>query len=154
MNPKATKDAPVSFLHETQQEGRAVGGMTIKKDLDEAIGTVHMIRNQDMVTELKATKEEDLPGIKMALYCHDCRMLVAAGVGHGRRGKMRTVCGTCKSKKISSGRKEALESFYHIKENEQKNKERLAKQGPRDFSRPPRKKFKKRPAKNMQKKAK
>lgn len=144
----------VSFLHETQQEGRGEAAIKTKKDLDEAIETVHMIINPEATASIKAQKEEDLPGIKIALYCHDCRMLVAAGVGHGRRGKMRTVCGTCKSKKISSGRKEALESFYHIKENEQKNKERLAKQGPRDFSRPPKRKFKKRPAKNLQKKAK
>ena len=145
----------VSFLHETQQEGRGEAAIKTKKDLNEAIETVHMIINPEVVAEIKAQKEEDLPGIKIALYCHDCRMLVPAGVGHGRRGKLRTVCGTCKSKKISSGRKEALESFYHIKENEERNKERLAKQGPRDFSKPPRrKKFKKRPAKNLQKKAK
>lgn len=150
MTENKTKDAPVSFLHETQREGHGKAEIT-KKDLDEAIETVHMIINAEAAAEIHKQGVENIPGIKMALYCHDCRMIVAAGVGQGRRGKLRTVCGTCKSKKISSGRKEALESYYHIKENEQRNKERLEKRGKRDFSQAPRRK---KPAKNMQKRSK
>lgn len=150
MTENKTKDTPVSFLHETQREGHGTANIT-KKDLDEAIETVHMIINSEVVAEINEKGLENIPGMKMALYCHDCRMIVAAGIGQGRRGKLRTVCGNCKSKKISSGRKEALESFYHIKENEQKNKERLEKQGPRDFSKPH---HYKKPAKNLQKRPK
>lgn len=150
MTENKAKDTPVSFLHETQREGHGTANIT-KKDLDEAIETVHMIINPEALAEINKQGLENLPGIKMALYCHDCRMIVAAGVGQGRRGKLRTVCGTCKSKKISSGRKEALESFYHIKENEQRNKERLEKRGPRDFSQSaPHKK----PARNLRKRSK
>ena len=141
----------VSFLHETQQEGRGTSDIKTKKELDEAIETVHMILDPKIVAEIKSHKEEDLPTLKMDIYCHDCRTLVAPGVGQGRKGKMRTVCGSCKSKKISSGRKEALESFYHIKENEQRRKEKGIVLEKKDFSRPPRRKKRRKPARNLQK---
>ena len=119
---KDEKKKDDSFLHDTQMDGKGNAKMT-KKDLDEAIASVHMIMDVEVAKELKGKKTEDVDAIKMSIYCHDCRAIVPAGIGKGRKGKMRTVCGTCNSRKISSGRQEALESYYHIKENQARKKE-------------------------------
>ena len=105
-----------SFLHDTQLEGRGKGdsGKMPIEFLDEAIGNVHRIMKKDVLEEIKDKPIEELEPVKMAIYCHDCRGIVPPGIGKGFKGQMRTVCGLCNSKKISSGRREALESYYHI----------------------------------------
>ena len=128
-----------SFLHDTQIEGRSTGGKLPIEFLDEAIESVHMIMNKEVLPDVHGKKTEDIDAIKMALYCHDCNAIVPAGIGKGRKGKMRTVCGSCTSRKISSGRVEALEKFYHISKDKEPD-------APRRRSFPPKKKknFKKR----------
>ncbi len=101
-----------SFLHEAQQTGKATGKEE-SMNLDEAIDSVHKVINQEAVEHYKKTPEDKWEGAKMAIYCHDCRDIVPAGMATVR-GKTRAVCGKCKSKKISMGREEALVSFYHI----------------------------------------
>lgn len=111
-----TKSNEPSFLDETQREGKASGKVAIT-DLDKAIASVHVILEEDKVATLRNTKEEDLPTAKMVVYCHDCREIVPAGLGRTLRGKSRTVCGNCKSKKISMGQEEAIRKFYHLDKN-------------------------------------
>jgi len=110
---KQTKD---SFLDETQQEGRASSKMEIS-DLDQAIANVNVILDDAVVEKFRKTKEEDLPTAKMMVYCHDCKGVVPAGIGKTLRGNARTICGTCKSKKISMGTESALKKFYHLDDN-------------------------------------
>ncbi len=110
---KQTKD---SFLDETQQEGRASSKMEIS-DLDHAITNVNIILDDEVVKKFRTTKEEDLPTVKMTVYCHDCGETVPAGIGKTLRGNARTICGTCKSKKISMGTESALRKFYHLNDN-------------------------------------
>ncbi len=109
-----TKDnTKTSFLAETQQEGRASGKVQIS-DLDKAIAGVNVIMDEEVVSKIRNTKEEDLPTAKIAVYCHDCGELVSAGFGKTLRGNARTICGVCNSKKISMGREDALVRFYHL----------------------------------------
>ncbi|MCF7846502.1 MAG: hypothetical protein K9M51_00230 [Candidatus Gracilibacteria bacterium] len=112
-------DTSRSFLSETQQEGRAAGDIPLD-DLDKAIAGVTDILDPAAVELYRSQKEEDWPTCKMALYCHDCGGIVPAGVGQTLRGNPRTVCGTCGSKKISSGREEALRKFYHLDTDKKK----------------------------------
>ncbi len=108
-----------SFLHEAQQAGRASGKLEID-NLDEAIGAITHIIDEDVATQYKETEEEAWPRATMTVYCHDCRAIVPAGIGKTLRGNARTVCGNCHSKKISMGREEALRSFYHLAKAEDK----------------------------------
>ncbi|MCF7831063.1 hypothetical protein K9M41_03680 [Candidatus Gracilibacteria bacterium] len=110
---KQTKD---SFLDETQQEGRASGKVEIS-DLDQAIANVNVILDDEVVEKFRKTKEEELPTAKMAVYCHDCNKIVPAGIGKTLRGNARTICGICKSKKISMGIDTALKKFYRLDDN-------------------------------------
>ncbi len=109
-----------SFLAESQQAGRASGKVEIS-DLDKAIASVNSIMHEEVAQSIRDTKEDELPTAKIAVYCHDCRELVAAGFGKTLRGNARTVCGVCNSKKISMGREEALIRFYHL--NDRKHDE-------------------------------
>ncbi|MCF7812187.1 hypothetical protein K9M59_01130 [Candidatus Gracilibacteria bacterium] len=107
------KKDDVSFLDDTQREGKASGKVEVT-DLDKAIEAVHIILDKETVQTFREKKEEDLPTAKMVVYCHDCDEIVPAGVGKTLRGKPRTVCGNCKSKKISMGQEEAIRKFYHL----------------------------------------
>jgi rRNA maturation endonuclease Nob1 len=102
-----------SFLHEAQKFGKAPEKVEID-NLEEAITNVCNIMDQEAVSFFKNTKESEWKTVTMKIYCHDCRAIVPAGMGKTPRGKPRTVCGTCGSKKISSGREEALMQFYHL----------------------------------------
>ncbi len=109
-------DKPVSFLNEAQLEGKAQG--VVKMDLDEAISVMHKIISDEDLAVLAEKSDEDWEPLRMAIYCHDCRAIVPPGIsGHGKR--MRTVCGTCNSKKISSGREEALRKYYNVEKREE-----------------------------------
>jgi len=121
MNKK--DDRVASFLSDIQKEGKATGKIKLE-DFAEAMNNVSVIMNDDIAQAYKDKKEEDWPTATMAIYCHDCRDIVPAGMGKSLRGNPRTVCGSCNSKKISSGRKEALERFYHIEENKKKREDR------------------------------
>lgn len=112
-------DDNTSFLHEAQQEGRASDKVEIG-DLDKAIAGVTHVMDQEAADLYRNTDESEWPTSQMAVYCHDCRAVVPAGVGKTLRGNPRTVCGECHSKKISMGRKEALEKYYHIRTEEKK----------------------------------
>lgn len=110
-------DEKTSFLHEAQQAGRASDKVEIG-NLDQAIAGVTHILNDDVAAQYRDTDETSWPTSQMAVYCHDCRSIVPAGVGKTLRGNPRTVCGECHSKKISMGRQEALEKYYHIRTEE------------------------------------
>jgi hypothetical protein len=116
-------DRIISFLSDIQKEGKATGKIAIE-DFEEALAGVSVIMNKDIAQAYHDKKEEDWPTAKMAIYCHDCCDIVPAGIGKSLRGNPRTVCGICSSKKISSGRPEALESFYHIEENKKKREDK------------------------------
>ncbi len=126
-----------TFLHEAQQEGKASGD--IKMDLDQAIEEVTHIMNDDIMDAYRSKNEDEWPTTKMAIYCHDCRTIVPAGIGRSLRGNPRTVCGVCNSKKISMGREEALQSFYQLDENNIR-KQKHASNDESKEARPPRKK--------------
>lgn len=103
-----------SFLNEAQKFGQASGKMDIE-NLDMAIQDVNKILIKDSAKAVREKKEDDLPGVRLAIYCHDCRAIVPPAVRQrGRR--MRKVCGTCGSVKISAGREEALKTFYHLED--------------------------------------
>ncbi|MCK5460855.1 hypothetical protein KAI58_02630 [Candidatus Gracilibacteria bacterium] len=103
-----------SFLNEAQQFGKASGKMEIE-NLDTAIKDVNKILIKEAADEVHKKKEEDLLGIRLAIYCHDCRAIVPPELRQrGRR--MRKVCGNCGSVKISAGREAALNSFYHLED--------------------------------------
>ena len=104
-----------SFLDETQKEGKATGKIELK-DLDKAMEDVPKILNEDVAEFYRNTPEEDWPTCKMAIYSHDARAIVPAGIGRTVRGKERIVCGVTGSKKIARGREDALRKFYHVKE--------------------------------------
>jgi hypothetical protein len=108
--------AEPSFLDETQREGKASGKVPIA-NLDAAISSVHIILESEKSDEFRNRKEEDLPTARVVVYCHDCRSIVPAGLGKTLRGKSRTVCGNCKSKKISMGQEKALRRFYHLQKD-------------------------------------
>lgn len=108
-----------SFLDENQMEGKLSEKNKIEiKSLEEAINSISKIMIDDAVDFFKKTKEEEWPTCKMSIYCHDCRDIVPAGIGHTKRGNPRTICGTCKSKKISIGKEEALKKYYHLDKRE------------------------------------
>ena len=114
-----------SFLSDIQKEGKATGKIKME-DFADALDGISVIMNKDAAEAYKSKDEADWPTVKMAIYCHDCRDIVPAGIGKSLKGNPRTVCGTCKSKKISSGREEALKRFYHVEENKKKQEERDA----------------------------
>ncbi len=103
-----------SFLHEAQKFGKAGGKVEIS-NLDSAISEVCEVLNKEAVAFYEKEPEENWPKSPLKIYCHDCRNLVPAGIGKTLRGRPRAVCGMCNSKKISSGREDALIKFYHIK---------------------------------------
>ena len=107
-------DTNTSYLSDAQKDGKASGKMPIE-DLEKAINSTHIILDQEVVDYYKNTPEEEWKTSKLCVYCHDCREIVPPGIGKGRRGKTRMVCGKCQSKKISSGSREALERFYHVR---------------------------------------
>ena len=100
-----------SFLHEAQQSGKSPGNMNV--DIDDAIASVNEIMNKDAAAHFKATPENDWETLRLAVYCHDCRGIVPAKISKIRR-KTRAICGDCNSVKISMGRQESLERFYHL----------------------------------------
>lgn len=108
-----------SFLHEAQQEGRAGAKLEIS-DLDTAIKEITHVIDEDVAKQYKEQHEKDWPRTTVAIYCHDCRDIVPAGIGRTLRGNARTVCGNCHSKKISMGREDALRNFYHLEKKEDK----------------------------------
>jgi len=105
-----------SFLDEHQKAGRAQEGKDMRDyiSIEEAINSVHQSGDREVLAEYKAMKEEDMPTAVMSTYCTDCRAIVSPGMGKGRRGKPRTVCGECNSVKVSSGTEKALRSHYRL----------------------------------------
>jgi len=125
MAKQKQSEANVSFLHEFQLEGKASGKIALG-DWEKALNELTKIRKDDASAALKANKPEDWPTVRMATYCHDCRAIVPPEIKQfGRRS--RAICGICGSKKISTGREEALLSFYHLTE-EMDEKNRAAAQ--------------------------
>ncbi|HEY5714702.1 MAG TPA: hypothetical protein VIT68_05115 [Candidatus Gracilibacteria bacterium] len=116
MSEPKTQEKANSFLDQTQLEGRATG--EVKVNLDQALNDMSKILSDD---DLKSfgQKGDEWDPIRFAVYCHDCRAIVPAGVGRGYKGKTRTVCGSCNSRKISSGREDALRKFYNLGEREE-----------------------------------
>jgi hypothetical protein len=125
--------ANVSFLHEFQLEGKANGKMALG-DWESALNDLTKIRVDEASAALKATAPEEWPTSRMATYCHDCRLIVPPELkSFGRRS--RAVCGNCGSKKISSGREDALKSFYHLdEETEARNREAAAKRPKQEWN--------------------
>lgn len=109
--PENTQDD--SFLTEDQLEGKAQGDINLLS-LDEAIENVSNILDPNVVNIYKNTPEEEWPTCKMEVYNHELKQIVPAGIGQTLKGNPRTVCGLTGSKKISIGKKEALEKYYHI----------------------------------------
>ena len=105
-----------SFLDQTQLEGKATG--EVKVDLEQALADVAKILPDAELKDFGKKGDEDWDSIRFAIYCQDCRSIVPAGIGKGHKGKMRTVCGACNSRKIASGREEALKKFYGIEDRE------------------------------------
>ncbi len=131
MGDNSTNSKRDSFLAEAQREGRASGKMEII-NLDQAISQANIILDEAVVEKFRKTKEEDIPTVKMAVYCHDCGSVVPAGIGKTLRGNPRTVCGSCKSKKVSLGTEDALRRFYHLdKELKKTEKEPAQTRAPR-----------------------
>ncbi|MBT3349183.1 hypothetical protein HN954_04000 [bacterium] len=126
---KPNDSAARSFLSESQQAGRAAGEIDLK-NLDDAITAVTHILDENVAEMYKTEKEENWPTCKMALFCHDCRDIVPAGIGQTLRGNPRTVCGQCKSKKVSTGREDALVKFYHL-EGKREKKEKTPARAPK-----------------------
>lgn len=111
-----TDEQTVSYLNEAQKFGKASGKMEIE-NLEEAINSVNKILIPENAKILREADEKNLPGLKMAIYCHDCRSIVPPEIKQIRK-KFRKICGKCGSVKISAGREEALRSFYHLEEKE------------------------------------
>ncbi len=109
-----TSDSVVSFLDQTQLEGKAKG--EVKVNLDQALQDMSKILPDEVLKAYGEKKDEDWDPIRFATYCHDCDRLVPPGIGKGIRGKMRAVCGVCNSKKITTGREEALRRFYGLED--------------------------------------
>lgn len=110
INSKSSDD---SFLTEDQMEGKAQGDVHVLS-LDEAIKNISDIINPEAVKIYKEKPEEEWPTCKMEVYNHELRQVVPAGLGQTLKGNPRTVCGLTGSKKISIGRRESLQKFYHI----------------------------------------
>jgi len=108
-----------SFLHEAQKFGKAGEKVEIA-NLDSAISEVCDVLNKEAAEFYQKESEENWPTSPLRIYCHDCRNLVPAGIGKTLRGRPRAVCGMCNSKKISSGREDALIKFYHVKTSPEK----------------------------------
>ena len=103
-----------SFLNEFQLEGKSSeGGKIALEDWEDSMDGVNKIVTTETREAFKNIDWENVPRHKMALYCHDCRAIVPAELKtFGRR--TREVCGQCRSKKISKGREDALQLFYHL----------------------------------------
>ena len=116
--PKSTSTDPtdVSFLHEAQKSGKLSGDIEIS-DMDAAIASVHEIMVQEAVDVYHKEPEDKWGTTKLGVYCHDCRKIVPPKIAKVRR-KSRVICGDCDSRKISMGRKEALERYYHLEKTE------------------------------------
>ena len=114
-------DEGQTFLNEAQKAGKASGKIKLE-DFSQALDTVTNILVTEASEAYKQMEESEYPKAVMALYCHDCRKIVPAGEGKTQRGKARLICGECKSRKVSRGKKEALKKFYHIREDEKKDK--------------------------------
>ncbi len=117
---------PVSFLHESQLEGKAQGGKIALENWEEAMKDLTKIIKPEAQAALKEADYENWPKTQMATYCQDCRKIVAPELKNFRRGRgkksfERLVCGVCGSKKIASGREEALKQFYHLKEENEES---------------------------------
>lgn len=121
MKKSSANAANVSFLHEFQLEGKASGKIALG-DWETALNDLTKIRVDEASAALKTKKPEEWPTTRMATYCHDCRLVVAPELKtFGKR--TRPVCGICGSKKISTGREEALKAYYHLdEETEEKNR--------------------------------
>jgi len=130
-------EANVSFLHEFQLEGKANGKIALG-DWEKALNELTKIRQDDASAALKANKPEDWPTMRMATYCIDCRAIVPPELKtFGKR--TRAVCGICGSKKIASGREDALMSFYHLdEETNEKNLEKAASRPKKEWKPKPR----------------
>jgi len=115
-----------SFLSDIQKDGKAKDGKLPIEDLDAAIANVHVIMDKDVAAQYRNKPEEEWPTLKLAVYSHECREIVPPGMGKGRKGKTRIVCGKTGSKKISMGRKEALEQYYHV--DKKSESEKIAKE--------------------------
>ena len=115
--PKEEKTKDVSFLNEAQLEGRAQG--EVKMNLDEALENMHKVVSDEDLKQVSEKKDEDFEPMRMAIYCHDCRAIVPPGIS-GKGKRMRTVCGNCKSRKISSGREDALKQYYGLNNKDEK----------------------------------
>lgn len=123
MNSKNNSNT-TSFLHEFQLEGKAQGGKIAMENWEDAMNDLTHIKNDVAADQLRKIDYENWPKIKMATYCHDCDKIVIPEMKEFRRGRSkktfdRLVCGECGSKKISSGREEALRQFYHLQEDDQ-----------------------------------
>ena len=103
-----------SFLHEFQLEGKGSGKIALE-NWEESMDGVNKIITPEKLAEFRSIDWENPPQIRMATYCHDCDKIVPPEFKKVR-GRHRAVCGLCHSKKISSGREEALKRFYHIQD--------------------------------------
>jgi len=114
-----------SFLHEAQRAGKATGKIELQH-LDKALDEVCDVMNHEVVELYKTKDESEWPRSTMKVYCQDCREIVPPGIMELRRGRTRTVCGKCRSKKIARGREEALMGFYRI--DKKKSSEKLSEE--------------------------
>lgn len=112
-NTLKTNEKKDSFLTEDQMQGKASGEIDVKS-LDEAIDNVSNILDPDVVKLYHESPEEEWPTCTIEVYNHELRQIVPAGIGQTLKGNPRTVCGLTGSKKISMGKKEALQKYYHI----------------------------------------
>ena len=113
--PKTDDQAKAdSFLNEFQLEGKGSGdGKIALENWEEAMDGVNKIVTPETAEAFSKIDWETVPRHRMAIYCHDCRAIVPAELKtFGRR--TREVCGTCRSKKISKGREDALKAYYHL----------------------------------------
>lgn len=117
----ADKKEPQSFLHEFQLEGKGSGKIALE-NWEDSMDGVNKILTPEAIEAYKKTDWDNLPRLNMATFCQDCNQIVPPELKEFRRGKIRAVCGKCGSKKIASGREEALRKFYHIEEKEEKEK--------------------------------
>ncbi len=108
---------PQSFLHEFQLEGKGTGKIALE-NWEDSMDGVNKILTPEVLEAYRKTDWENLPRVNMATYCHDCNAIVPPELKEVRR-KLRPVCGICGSKKISSGREDALKRFYHLEEKEE-----------------------------------
>ena len=107
-----TKD---SFLSDSQRAGKATGKVDVSH-LDEVIGRVHCILNEEEAALLKNDESEAPPTNALRFYCQDCRQLTVPQIKPLRNGKSRLVCGECRGIKLARGSESALTDFYRLKE--------------------------------------